>query len=87
MLLGEAAAFPGPYRADAGAAFQGIPMTTGSQLIAITLHRIPRKAVCGVVVLAQQADASWAGKCSRCGGEFRLDRDPKFEAQVRAMRN
>jgi hypothetical protein len=62
-------------------------MTAGSHLVAITLHRIPRKAVCGVVILSQQEDESWAGKCSKCGGEFRLDRDPKFEAQVRAMRN
>lgn len=62
-------------------------MTTGSQFVAITLHRIPRKEVCGVVILSQQEDESWAGKCSKCGGEFRLERDPKFEAQVRAMRN
>ncbi|MFB3816043.1 MAG: hypothetical protein ACE147_00145 [Candidatus Methylomirabilales bacterium] len=62
-------------------------MTTGSQLMAITLHRIPRKAVCGVVILLQQEDASWAGTCSKCGGEFRMERDPKFETQVRAMRN
>lgn len=70
-----------------GASLQGTSMTTGSQFVAITLHRIPRKEVCGVVILAQQEDQSWAGKCSRCGAEFRLDRDPKFEAQVRAMRN
>lgn len=62
-------------------------MTTGSQLVAITLHRIPRKEVCGVVILSQQEDGSWAGKCGKCGGDFRLERDPKFEAQVRAMRN
>ena len=62
-------------------------MTTGSQFVAITLHRIPLKEVCGVVILSQQEDESWAGKCSKCGGEFRLERDPKFEAQVRAMRN
>ncbi len=62
-------------------------MATESQLIAITLHRIARKEVCGVVVLEQQPDASWLGHCSKCGGEFRLDRDPKFETQVRAMRN
>jgi len=62
-------------------------MTTDSQLIAITLHRIPRKEVCGVVVLQQQADASWSGRCSKCGAEFRLERDPKFETQVRSMRN
>lgn len=62
-------------------------MTTDSQFVAITLHRIPRKEVCGVVILSRQEDESWAGKCSKCGGEFRLERDPKFEAQVRAMRN
>jgi hypothetical protein len=62
-------------------------MAAESQLIAITLHRIARKEVCGVVVLEQQQDASWLGHCSKCGGEFRLDRDPKFETQVRAMRN
>jgi hypothetical protein len=64
-----------------------IDMPTDSKSIAITLHRIPRKEVCGVVVLEQQEDASWTGKCSKCGGEFRLERDQKFETQVRAMRN
>jgi hypothetical protein len=43
--------------------------------------------VCGVVVLQRQEDATWAGHCSKCGEEFRLERDPKFETQVRAMRN
>jgi hypothetical protein len=62
-------------------------MATDSQLVAITLHRVPRKEVCGVVILEQQEDASWLGRCSKCGGEFRLERDPKFETQVRAMRN
>lgn len=62
-------------------------MATENHLIAITLHRIPRKEVCGVVVLQQQDDATWSGRCSKCGGEFRLERDPKFETQVRAMRN
>ena len=62
-------------------------MPTDSQLIAITLHRIPRKEVCGVVILQRQEDASWSGRCTKCGGEFRLERDPKFETQVRAMRN
>ena len=66
---------------------KGIRMATDSQQIAITLHRIPRKEVCGVVVLERQQDASWHGHCSKCGGEFRLERDPKFETQVRAMRN
>jgi len=62
-------------------------MATDSQLVAITLHRVPRKEVCGVVILEPQEDASWLGRCSKCGGEFRLERDPKFETQVRAMRN
>jgi hypothetical protein len=50
-------------------------MNDEGQLFAITLHRVPRK------------DESWAGKCSKCGGDFKLEPDPKFEAQVRAMRN
>ena len=62
-------------------------MPTDNQFIAITLHRIPRKEVCGVVVLQRQEDASWLGRCSKCGGEFRLERDQKIETQVRAMRN
>ncbi len=62
-------------------------MTTGSELVAITLHRIPRKAVCGVVILTRQDDASWSGQCSKCGEAFHMERDPKFEGQVRAMRN
>ena len=62
-------------------------MATDSQFIAITLHRVPRKGVCGVVVLTRQKDESWTGKCTKCGGDFRLEADPKFEAQVRAMRN
>jgi hypothetical protein len=62
-------------------------MSEEGQLFAITLHRVPRKEVCGVVVLSQQEDESWAGKCSKCGGDFKLEADPKFEAQVRAMRN
>jgi hypothetical protein len=62
-------------------------MAADSQLVAITLHRVPRKEVCGVVILTQRGDESWVGKCSKCGGDFRLERDPKFEAQVRAMRN
>lgn len=62
-------------------------MATSGQFTAITLHRIPRKGVCGVVILARQEDESWAGKCSKCGEDFRVERDPKFEAQVRAMRN
>jgi hypothetical protein len=62
-------------------------MATSSAHIAITLHRIPHKEVCGVVVLERQADATWVGCCSKCGGEFKLEQDPKFETQVRAMRN
>jgi len=62
-------------------------MASQDELIAITLHRIPRKHVCGVVVLTQEEDASWAGKCSKCGEDFHMERDPKFELQVRAMRN
>ena len=42
-------------------------MAPSGQFIAITLHRIPRKEVCGVVILARQEDESWAGKCSKCG--------------------
>lgn len=73
--------------ADAERLPREIGMATDSQLIAITLHRIPRKEVCGVVVLQRQEDESWLGRCSKCGAEFRLDRDQKFETQVRAMRN
>jgi hypothetical protein len=62
-------------------------LATDSQLIAITLHRIPHKEVCGVVILERQGDATWVGRCSKCSGEFRLERDQKFEIQVRAMRN
>ena len=84
-------ALPGqPSAGNSGARPAGLKafgMTTGSQLIAITLHRIPHKQVCGVVVLVQQDDASWLGNCSKCGGEFKMERDPKFETQVRAMRN
>ncbi len=54
---------------------------------AVTLHRIPREKVCGVVVLVQQPDRSWAGACSKCGEGFRMDADAKFEGQVRAIRN
>jgi hypothetical protein len=66
---------------------RGTSLPMNSQLVAISLHRIPRKEVCGVVILAQQGDESWVGKCSKCGGEFRMEPDPKFEARVRAMRN
>lgn len=56
-------------------------------LIAITVHRVPRKEICGVVVLVQQEDQSWTGKCSKCGEEFRVEPDPKFEIQIQAIRN
>jgi hypothetical protein len=54
---------------------------------AVTLHRIPRQKVCGVVVLLQQGDRSWVGTCSKCDEGFHLQADPKFEGQVRAIRN
>ena len=57
------------------------------RLVAITLHRIAGKLVCGVVILARQPDRSWRGKCQKCGEEFRLEPDARFEGQVRAMRN
>jgi len=44
-------------------------------------------AMLGVVVLSRQADGTWAGKCSKCGADFQMDRDVRFEGQVRAMRN
>jgi hypothetical protein len=56
-------------------------------LTAITVHKIPGKAICGVVVLQQQADGSWMGACSRCAKPFRHHKDPSFERQVLAMRN
>lgn len=55
--------------------------------VAVTLHRIPREKVCGVVVLVRQPDRSWAGACTKCGAGFHLDPDTKFEGQVRAIRN
>jgi hypothetical protein len=66
------------------------PIETGGsegRPFAVTLHRIPREKVCGVVVLVKQPDASWAGACSRCGQRFQMDADAKFEGQVRAIRN
>jgi hypothetical protein len=30
-------------------------------LTAIAVHKIPGKAICGVVVLEQQADGAWTG--------------------------
>ena len=56
-------------------------------LIAITVHKMPRKAFCGVVILVRQPDRSWTGRCSRCREEFYFERDPRFEVQVQAIRN
>ncbi|MFQ5847562.1 MAG: hypothetical protein ACE5IQ_07820 [Candidatus Methylomirabilales bacterium] len=56
-------------------------------LIAITVHKVPHKEFCGVVVLKQEADRSWSGQCSRCGEDFRVEEDSKFRARVLAMRN
>jgi hypothetical protein len=56
-------------------------------LTAITVHKIPGKEICGVVVLEQQPDGSWVGRCSRCGKPFHREHDPTFEKQVRAVRN
>jgi len=57
------------------------------RFVAITLHRVAGKLVCGAVVLTRQPDRSWLGKCQKCGEEFRLGPDARFEGQVRAMRN
>jgi hypothetical protein len=57
------------------------------RLVAITLHRIAGELVCGAVILTRQPDRSWSGKCQKCGEEFRLQPDARFEGQVRAMRN
>lgn len=56
-------------------------------LIAISVHKLPHKAFCGVVILHREADDSWAGRCSKCGEMFRVEEDPKFTARVLAMRN
>jgi hypothetical protein len=56
-------------------------------LTAITVHKIPGKQICGVVVLEQRADGSWTGTCSRCEKSFYHDKDPTFEMQVLAVRN
>lgn len=56
-------------------------------LIAITVHKVPHKQFCGVVILTQEADRSWNGRCSKCGEVFQVEGDPKFEANVLAMRN
>ena len=57
------------------------------QFVAITLHRVAGKLVCGAVILARQPDRSRQGKCKKCGEDFRLEPDARFEGQVRAMRN
>ena len=57
------------------------------QFVAITLHRIAGKLVCGAVTLAKQPDRSWWVKCGKCGEEFRVEPVARFEGQVRAMRN
>lgn len=56
-------------------------------LIAITVHKVPNKEFCGVVVLTQEPDGSWSGRCSKCGEAFEIEEDPKFKARVLAMRN
>jgi hypothetical protein len=56
-------------------------------LIAITVHKVPHKQFCGVVILQQQADRSWSGHCTKCGEAFQVEQDPKFEARVLAARN
>ena len=56
-------------------------------LIAISVHKLPHKAFCGVVILLQEAEDSWVGRCSKCGEVFRVEEDPKFKARVLAMRN
>jgi hypothetical protein len=55
-------------------------------LTAITIHKIPGKETCGVV-LEQRSDGSWAGTCGRCEKSFHHDKDPTFEMQVLAVRN
>jgi uncharacterized metal-binding protein YceD (DUF177 family) len=62
-------------------------MTVNRLLTAITVHKIPGKEICGVVVLEQHADGSWAGTCSKCEKPFHHDKDPTFEMQVLAVRN
>ena len=56
-------------------------------LTAITVHKIPGKEICGVVVLAQQPDGSWSGACSKCAKPFQREKDLAFEKQVLAVRN
>ena len=49
------------------------------QFVAITLHRIAGHMVCGAVILTKQPDRSWSGKCQKCGEEFRVEPDARFE--------
>lgn len=56
-------------------------------MIAITVHKVPHKEFCGVVILTRESDRSWKGRCSKCGETFNIEGDTKFEARVRAMRN
>jgi hypothetical protein len=56
-------------------------------LTAITVHKIPGKEICGIVVLEQQPDGSWSGACSKCAKPFHREKDPAFEMQVLALRN
>ncbi|HXH12824.1 MAG TPA: hypothetical protein VNP04_24025 [Alphaproteobacteria bacterium] len=56
-------------------------------LTAITVHKIPGREICGVVVLEQQPDGSWMGRCSKCAKPFQQEPDPTFEKQVLAIRN
>jgi len=56
-------------------------------LIAITIHRVPQKEVCGVIILEKQPDRSWTGTCNKCGKEFHVEPNPTFEIQVQAVRN
>jgi hypothetical protein len=56
-------------------------------LTAITVHKIPGKAFCGVVVLEQQPDGAWMGRGSQCDKPFYREPEAAFEQQVRAVRN
>ena len=54
-------------------------------LVAITVHKVPNKEFCGVVVLS--LGSSWTGQCSKCGEAFQVEEDPKFKARILALRN
>ena len=56
-------------------------------MVAITVHKVPNKEFCGVVVLRQASDGSWSGRCSKCGEAFEVEEDPKFKARILALRN